>query len=341
MPITHCIAHSLHRPSADAAVNIVCPKDSLSIDGAVQELVSELKQAYVGKAGKVYGQLDPDLSVSLVSQWLREFLEQKMSFLSFTQKATEHLKNLWDDTEVIEDGHLVYVVESLAEGDFLTVFFVRHNEGYFINTDLTLDISRFLDVRGVLLGCRLCVTEWQSESPEPGYLSVLRARGDKDFTDTFWKWIGFTDERDITAETTHFLTAVSNFSASIEDEEQQQQCRHAVIDYCLEQDKRGEPVVIRDLSQHLDEKEPERFERFFQEKSEQPMNELIPDRRQIKQYLRISGRNDRLSMSFDVECIGDSIVYDQGADSLTVKNIPAPLKLKLLKFLQDKPAGED
>ena len=334
MPITHCVAHSLSRPAADASVDIVCAEDSLSIDGATQELISELKQAYVGKAGKVYGQLDPDLSVSLVSQWLREFLEQKMSFGSFTKKATEHLKSLLENTEVIEDGHLVYVVESLAEGDFFTVFFVRHNEGYFINTDLTLDISRFLDVRGVLLGCRLNVTQWQAEGAEPGYLSVLRARGDKDFTDTFWQWIGFTDERDIAAETNHFLTAVSNFSATIEDEAEQQQCRHAVIDYCLEQDKRGEPVVIRDLSQHLDEKQPERFERFVKEEVEKPLNELIPDRRQIKQYLRISGRNDRLSMSFDVECIGDSIVYDQGADSLTVKNIPAPLKLKLLKFLE-------
>lgn len=340
MPITHCVAHCLRRPAADAAIEIVCPDDSLSIDGAALELVSELKQSYVGKAGKVYGQLDTDLSVSVVSQWLREFLEQKMSFGSFTKRATEHLKGLLENTEVIEDGHVLYVVESLEEGDFFTVFFVRHNESYFINSDLSLDVARFLDVRGVLLGSRLNITQWQAEASEPGYLSVLRARGDKDFTDTFWRWIGFTDERDIAAETNHFLTAVSNFSATIEDEVEQQQCRHAVIDYCLDQDKRGEPVVIRDLSQHIDEKQPERFARFIKEEVEQPLNELIPDRRQIKQFLRISGRNDRLSMSFDVECIGDSIVYDKGDDSLTVKNIPAPLKLKLLKFLEKQSTEE-
>lgn len=262
-----------------------------------------------------------------------------MAFTSFTKKASEHFQSLLANSDVVLDGHLFYVLEELAEGIFFSVFFCHHNEGYFINHDLQLDISRFLDVRGVMLGARVAVTEWQSEDGEPGYLSVLRARGDKDLTDLFWQWIGFSDQRDIAAETNHFLQAVTQYTETLE-EDVGQQCRHAVIDYCLEQDKRGEPVVIRDLSRQLDEENPEKFERFVAAESPQPMADLIPERRQIKQFLRISGRNDRLSMSFDVECLGDSIVYDKGSDSLTVKNLPAPLKLKLMKYLQQGQSEE-
>ncbi|GAA5316614.1 MAG: hypothetical protein AseanaTS_18180 [Candidatus Pelagadaptatus aseana] len=333
MPITECVVHELSRANSETPIKLSCPDESLSITGGLQELVGELKQAYVGKAGKQYGAFDQDLSVSVVSQWLRECLEQKMAFTSFAKRASEHFKSLLENSDVVMDGHLLYVIEELADGLVFSVFFVRHNEGYFINHDLGLDISRFLDVKGVMLGGRVAVSEWQSEQGGSGYLSVLRARGDKDFTDLFWQWLGFSDQRDIAAETNQFLQAVTQYSETL-DEDAGQQCRHAVIDYCLEQDKRGEPVVIRDLSRQLNEDQPEKFERFIASETPEPVVDLIPERRQIKQFLRISGRNDRLSMSFDVECLGDSIVYDQGSDSLTVKNLPAPLKLKLMKYLQ-------
>jgi len=51
--------------------------------------------------------------------------------------------------------------------------------------------------------------------------------------------------------------------------------------------------------------------------------------------VRLSGRNDQLSMSFSADCLGESIVYDKNTDSLVISNIPGPLKLKLIKHLQE------
>ncbi|GAB3106701.1 nucleoid-associated protein [Aestuariicella hydrocarbonica] len=339
MPLTHCIAHAIRRSGTEAPVEASLREQSLPATSYLEELVRELKHSYVGKAGKQYGQFDSDLSVSVVAQWLREFREERLSFERFTVKATEHFQSLLSDTDVVLDGHILFAIESLADADSLYVYLLLHNEGVYLDGDLSLQTSRFLDVRGVLLGAKVDMTAWRSE--EGGsYLSVLRARGDKDLTDQFWRWIGFADQRDISSETTAFLDVVSAYSDTLKDEDVQVY-RNKVVDYCLEQDKRGEPVVIRELSEHVDDAAPEKFEQFIrQSQGEATPAQLIPDRRQLKQYIRISGRNDLLSMSFAAECLGETIVYDREDDSLTIRNIPAPLKLRLIKHMQKLTEGE-
>lgn len=333
MPLSHCIAHAIRRTGTEAPVEVLLKSEVLPVTGYLDELVRELKHAYVGKAGKQYGQFNGDVSESVVSQWLREFRDEKLSFERFTAKATEHLQSLLSETEVVIDGHLLFAMESLADADSLYVFLLLHNEGVYLDADLTLQTSRHLDVRGVMVGAKIDLTAWLSED-DSSYLSVLKARGDKDLTDQFWRWIGFADQRDISAETTAFLDVVSAFSDTLPEEEAQTY-RNKVVDYCLDQDKNGSPVVIRELSEHVSDEEPDKFMRFVEQKQEQAPAQLIPDRRQLKQYVRISGRNELLSMSFAADCLGQTIVYDKDSDSLTIRNIPGPLKLRLIKHMQN------
>lgn len=332
MALTHCIAHGIRRNGTEAPVELSLRENELASTGYLEELVRELKHAYVGKAGKQYGQFHHDLSISLVGQWLREFREGKITFERFTCKATEHLQSLITETDVVIDGHLLFALESLADADSLYVFLVLHNEGIYLDGELNIQTSRHLDVKGVMVGAKIDITAWLSED-DASFLSVLKARGDKELTDQFWKWIGFADQRDIAAETTAFLDVVSAYSDTLQEEDANVY-RNKVIDYCLEQDKRGEPVVIRDLSEHVNDEEPQRFSQFIEKKQEQAPQQLIPDRRQLKQYVRISGRNELLSMSFAADCLGESIVYDKDSDSLTIRNIPGPLKLRLIKHMQ-------
>jgi nucleoid-associated protein len=45
-------------------------------------------------------------------------------------------------------------------------------------------------------------------------------------------------------------------------------------------------------------------------------------------------------MSFAAECLGETIVYDKDSDSLTIRNLPAPLKLRLIKHMQQLTAAK-
>lgn len=335
MPLTHCIAHAISRSGTEATVKLTLRDKELSPTGYLEELVHELKLAYLGKAGKQYGQFHSDLSKALLSQWLREFRQEKMSFESFTRKALENFQSLLSNTDLVVDGHMLFALESLADGDNLYLFLVHHNEGIYLDGELNLGVSRFLDVRGVMLGAKIDLTAWESDADketDSSILSVLRARGDKDLTELFWNWVGFADQRDISAETNSFLEAVTAYSESLQEDEVQPY-RHKVVDFCLEQDKRGEAVVISELSAHINDEQPEHFAQFIEQRGE-VARQLIPERSQLRQYVRISGRNDLLSMSFAAECLGEAVVYDKEADSLIIKNIPAPLKLRLIKHMQ-------
>ncbi|NIB43734.1 nucleoid-associated protein [Pseudomaricurvus alkylphenolicus] len=334
MPITECIAHAISRSGTEAPIELRLRENNLPVDGYLEEWVRDFKQAYIAKAGKEYGQFHPEAAKSQVAQWLREYRDKKFSFQRFSHKAMEHFQTLLQDTEVVIDGHLVFALEQLADADSLYIFLGLHSEGLYLDGDQNLQTSRYMDIKGLLLAAKIDLTTWQSDE-EGSYLSVIRARGEKDLTDQFWNWLGFADQRDLAAETTSFLEAVSAFSETLEEEEVQVY-RNKVVDYCLDQDKKGQAVVIRDLSEHIDDEKPDRFARFMEEKRSDTPPAIMPDRRQLKQYIRISGRNDLLSMSFAAECLGETIVYDKGEDSLIIKNIPAPLKLRLIKHLQQE-----
>src|SRR5690606_34617421 len=170
------------------------------------------------------------------------------------------------------------------------------------------------------------------------YLTLMRARGDKDIAEAFSQFIAFTDKYDIKQETAEFLSVVDQFSETL-DEPTAKITRAKVVDYWLEQNNAGKTVAIADLSQTLAQEvkgyEPERFVRYVETNKPEIKPEFIPHAGQIRSYVRISGRNDSLSMSFASECLGREIEYDPDNDILTIKNLPSSLKARLLKHLKN------
>lgn len=306
----------------------------MAVSGVEEELLRELKHAYIGKAGKSYGQFSADTAEHPFSRWVEEYMDEKIPFASFTHKALQHFKLALEQSECELEGHLLVMTESLADGDFLYLFLVDHDEGSYIDSNLEMGSSYYLNVTRVLLGAKLNLTDMLQKEGK-NYLSVLRSRGDKKLTEFFWNFVGFTDKVDVSGDTSEFLNIVAAFTQDL-PEEKAAETRVKVVDYCLDQDKSGVPVRMDELSAHVNEEAPEDFSRFVAEKQESPKEELIPDRNQIRQFMRISGRSDVVSMSFAASALGEAIVYDPTTDSLTIKSIPASLKARLLKHMQQQ-----
>jgi len=334
MALSHLIAHNVSRPTGSGEARLQQREAELAISGKEDELLRELKHAYIGKAGKAYGQFSEDTAEYPFSQWVQEYLEEKIPFASFSHKALQHFKLALEQSECELDAYLLVMTESLADGDFMYLFLVDHDEGTYIDANLDIGQSFHLNVTRVLLGAKLDMTEMQ-KSEGKHYLSVLRSRGDKKLTDFFWSFIGFTDKVDVSGDTSEFLNIVAAFTQDL-PEEKAVETRVKVVDYCLDQDKSGIPVSMEELSAHVDEEAPKAFSSFVAEKQESPKEELIPDRNQLRQFMRISGRSELVSMSFAASALGDAIVYDAATDSLTIKSIPSSLKARLLKHMQQK-----
>jgi len=365
MAIVNALVHRMTRGAPGESVKLDIGQELLPVNGKVEDLLRDLKNCYIGKAGKAYGQFSSEYAEYPFSRWLQEHLADKLGFASFNEKLLQHFALILADSPVSMSGHLLVVHESLADSDQLYLFFIEHNEGLYVDGEQQLVSSFYVDVSGVRLAVKVNLSQWQqsadleSEDKTAGnhYLSVLRARGDKDLTDAFYKMLGFTNQLDIAAETSSFLDVVAAYTRAL-PEDKAVETRYKVVEYCTEQDKSGRPVQFEQLSAHINEEEPESFSQFLQEnlKSDSNSNpknsseeddqassalrrvkaELIPDRNQLRQFVRISGRSDALSMSFTSDCLGESIVYDPESDSITIHTIPASLKARLLKHMQGK-----
>ena len=337
MALASIISHHVYRNVPGASVTTQLRDDAFSPSGKLEELIYDLKSNFIRKSGKNYGRFSSETADFPFAAWLQEYRAERLSFSSFSAKAIGHFKHELEKIESLFDGYIFFAEENIEAGNYLYLFVVEHMSGLYLDSELALDDSRYLDTSGFNLAAKINLSEWDS-GDSATYLTLMRTRGDKELSVAFANLLGFSDKHDIKGDTAEFLQIVDSYSQEL-DEQAARLTRSKVVDYCLEQNKAGKPVVITELSNtiasELKTQEPEHFSRFVQQKQPEKKAEFIPDSGQIRNYVRISGRNDSLSMSFASECLGKEIVYDAEQDVLTIKNIPPALKSRLLKHLKN------
>ena len=344
MALNHFIAHRITRANPSQSTTIDLRNAAWNIDGKVDELFREMKTSFTKRAGKEYGRFSDDRAAHPVASWLEEFIEGKLGFESFSKKVTQQLKSELDKTGEPFEALLAIAHETLEGGDFLHLFIVQHHRGIYIDGDLDIAESLHLDTAGIRLAAKVNIADWQNEEAhrQGNALCLIRWRGEKELSEVFANSIGFAEKIDLSAETEAFLEAVKDYTKHLPTEVSDH-TKNQVVEYCLQKESEGKPVVIEELSTTLEDtptieiekpySPPPKLANFIAEKNPKAKPELIPDKQQMKNFVRISGRDETMSMSFASACLGNSIVYDPDTDSLVIKNIPKSLKSRLKKHI--------
>jgi len=351
MALVHITAHRIQRLDPTTSSTVFHRDKCWEKNGPIEECFRELKVSVIKRFTKEYGRFSENHGDYPLSSWLKNFKEEKINFDRFSKKAMEHFKVEVDKHDSPIDGFLFFAHEKLEADEIMHLFFVQHNSAQFIDGNLDINESFYLDTSNIQLSAKINISDWQSEDSHrtANALTLLRWRGEKDITEAFVNFIGFSDKVDLGAETDVFLNTVSDYAERLPETEAFQ-TKKKVVEYCLEQDKLDKPVVITELASQLRNtplsSEPADgnnststlpdFAKFVAEHKPTQRPEIIPDRSKLNQFVRISGRDHKLSMSFSSSCLGDSIVYDPESDSLTIHNLPSGLKSRLTKHLQNK-----
>jgi nucleoid-associated protein len=338
MAFSHIIAHRIWRTQPTDSVNLQLRSDVFDTNGKLEELAYELKVNFIRKGGKFYGRFSSETADFPFSSWLKEYRGERMGFESFTHKAMKHFAHAVEKTESTIDAYAFFLIEKIEAGEILYVFIVEHTHSVYLDAELAISDSYSLNSSQFTLAAKISLPDWEA-GDSVTYLALLRERGEKELSNVFTEFVGFSDKHDVKNDTVEFLKIVDNFTDSL-DETTAKMTRSKVVDYCLEQNKAGKSVVIHDLSNSLSEElktyEPDHFSRYVVTTQDQIKSEFIPDTAQVRSYARISGRSDSLSMSFDADLLGQNIHYDPANDSLIIKNLPPALKARLLKHLQNQ-----
>ena len=329
MPVTDFIAHQIDRHNASEPAQASYRDDTIANDDHASQLQNELKQVFATRTSKRYGQFDPERGDNPLPGLLQDWLKEKMTFVAFTRALAQHFVTLLDGVEAPFAGHLLFWHESNADAQWLYLLHLQHQVGLVINNRMEISETEYADLAHMGFCARVNLTHWNEQLSEK-YLTVSRNRGDRFLQDIFLQWIGFSDTVNVTAETNEFLNIVEAYTEQL-PEEQSKEYRSKVVDFCMEQEKTGEPVVYKELSYYLDDAEPERFAQFVQEKQEQPREELIPDKTQLRKYVRFSGRSKDMSLQFAAELLGQQIEFDPVNETLLIRGLPKPLLNQLKK----------
>jgi len=336
MAFTRIIAHRIQRLQPTQPAQLQLRSMAFDANGKLEELGYELKVNFIRKGGKFYGRFSDETVEFPFSSWLKEYRGERLGFDSFTQKSMQHFAAALEKTEVLLDAYVFFIMEKIEAGELLYVFVVEHSNAIYFDSEINVNDSCFLNSSQFGLAAKINLYDWEA-GESAIFVAILRERGEKELSDAFTHFIGFSDKHDVKADTVEFFKIVDSFAGSL-DENTAKITRNKVVDYCLEQNKAGKSVVIKDLSNSLSEElktyEPDHFSRYVESTQDHIKTEFIPDTSQVRSYARISGRNDSLSMSFDADCLGNNIHYDAASDSLIIKNLPPALKARLLKHLQ-------
>lgn len=363
MPVTHFVSHQINKDAQKPAAIVTHTVNETEVDDYCHLVMSQLKAIFVQRASKRYGCFNPEVTrfKGLTLNWLND----QQSFLSWSKKISEQFADMMDNTELEMEGYLTFAVEELADTDKLYIFHLREKSNICLTADMQLSESRIVDFSNTGFGLCLDIGELKKEQEngqrsEEKYFTFSFGRGDKAIQKLFSDFSGFIDTLDKEQETQEFLEIVDEYTQTLPENESAE-TKIKVIEYCVEQDKHGESVEFKTLSGHLDSNAPEKFEQFVALKkrerrevrpqSESTLSdaasesgpstelahgerviktELIPDRKSLKNYLRYSGKNKEVTLSFAATALGSDINFNPAENSLTITNLPSRL-LKQLK----------
>jgi len=344
MTLKHCIIHQIERSAPGTEISVSNREQENTSTGPIHSLIEQLKQTYQRSSQKQYGHFNRDGDDNPLPQWLKEQQQGKATFASISLRLLEHFQHIYAANDEVFSAHLLIALETVLEQDLFYVFWVNHIDANHIDSNLDVASARFVDTTKLQYATKIYLQEWL-ELDSQKYLSLMAAKGNKHLSEAFTAAIGFSNGVDLAEDTGEFLAIVDQYSESIA-EDKVSEYRGKILDYCLEQDKQGRPVVFEEISNQLDESSPTEFSSFVSTRQQTPKAEIYTDRSSLKRYVRYFGRDNNMSISFSSEMFGEDIVYDPQSGSLTLKRIPQSLKQQLQRSISapsttgDKPDSD-
>jgi nucleoid-associated protein len=328
MALTQCIIYSFARSAPGQAISVNAGKPYSECIGPVASLFDQLKRAFQRSAQKQFGCFDAEASPPLPG-WTKDYLEEKSSFESLASSLVKQLATAFDSIDEPFTAQVLVAEEVLLEQKRLYLLWTEFTEALNINADGEVETCRYLDGNRLPYAMKLHVDEWQ-QGESTKYLSILAGRGNKAISDAFKMAIGFSLGVDLEKQTKEFLRVVERYTDELPDDKRDEQ-KEQILDYCVAMDSIGEEVVIADLSELLSPDQPQAFSNFVGQSSQDEKESLHLHRSSLKRYVRFSGRDKYMSISFSSRLFGDNVVFDANSGELTLKKVPKSLRNQIRK----------
>jgi len=330
MPISHVIAHHLCH-GHDTEVKLSLRSDELVVDEQKDQLLQKLKNSLLSRMARKHGRFSKDEAISLLQTELTAMYGGEGSFTQLCERVMCAFEGVINEHQIELDAHFLFFIEESDLQHVLYLFVVNQSQAQSISDRLDVIPSYFIDTGPSLFGFKVDVNEWKADS-QYSYLTVLSPRANLVLSDFFDGLTGLSDNINKEESTIAFLEGVESFVKNV-PEGKAEEFRAQVVDYCIVQDQKDEPVNIPGLSKALDGIDCDQFVKEMCSYNPKGEEDVMIDRKSLKRYVKFFGRDKDLSISFSTSHLNSRVHYDIDRDVLSIEGLPKSLRAQLMKHL--------
>jgi len=329
--ILHQLVKSNEEAENSPQLTAVLREQLLAITSEVEQMMLQLHQGYQNKA-KGYGIFQES---SVFAQSLNRLLENETDFLPFSHESTHLLINELSKYNFADNGTLVLCQYNFLATDYLFIALLDSRISMLVNEQLEIQRTEYLDITQFDIAARINLTDLQLNANSNRYLTFIKGRVGRKIADFFMDFLGAEEGLNPQVQNQCLLQAVDDYCVQGElNREQTQAVKKQVFEYCKGQLNNGEEIELAELSNELPTLNQQPFMAFTQEQNYGLEENIPPVRTALKSLTKFSGSGKGVTISFDAELIDQRIIWDEAADTLTIKGLPPNLRDQLQRRLK-------
>lgn len=317
------IVHKIEK-EANSLATVLTRNNLLPIGDAEVHFIDDVRRIYYEKSNPVYGIFNPEIHSYPFQQMVRDYLREQADFVQFTTKAVGHLKSVMDSASASTGGYVLFAHYHNQGEEFILTTMLNNKRQYNINDDLIIQAISSIDIDRLDVANLINIARW--DEAKDTYLSF--ARGRKDISNYFKRFIGCTEETSAKQSSENFKRAVLDYLETLPiDNSSKEDLRNKVFNYCSEKIKKKEDIQLSHVSSIINEAEPESFKAYAAQEAYQVSAVVKGHRPTLKNLKFYIYRSKSFTIEFDSSLVADhTITYNRNQNVLTIKNIPDDLR---------------
>lgn len=337
MAIKNVILHEVTREKDGSRVVKNLRKEENSTEGLGEKLTEQLIELF-SQATLNIGEFGVDGDSTLepaFEQQLKKFTSGKSTFIETTRLMAERFYDIISEARLqsVKGGILAFYIYEYKGSELLAITVLNRIEGINASNALDLSSATIIDLNRLHLGASINISEWK-EGFSSRYIKFKTGRS-VEMRDYFEHFIGCQrDKQAATRETSALKRAIKSFSAATNlDSEQTQSKLDCAYGFIQEQQKAGKEILLSHIANAVFPDSTEEFLVVARNDEHQLSEQIAISPSELKRYVRLSGRGNGISISFDNELFGKTVNYQDG--KLIFDEIPDTLKQSIIELQRE------
>lgn len=320
MTISNLIIHNVIKRQHEKEVKSAIREREIKVEDKHDKFLSRILKIYYGKSNPSYGIFDANEISYPYQKLLREFIETKSTFKSFSTQAVEHFITKIKDEVNATGGFFLMVAFKSKDSDFIATIMLNNTTNYDIdesnldiNETLTLDIDK-VDVANIIN-----LKRWKQN--DNTYLSFTKGR--KNISDYFVNFIGCSKITDAKHYSQNLKVAFSEYlqHKRFSDEEKNKHKMNA-YSYLKAASSARQDVTLDGFIHSVFPENYKEAKRFMSKRKYEVTSSFRCDMQTYRDYQFIFYKSKDLNFQFNRTLLDQQIlVYNADKKHLTITKL--------------------